>query len=112
LIPIIESSNELAFQHDNDPKHRENITKQFLENKDIVVLEWPYYSPDLNPIENFWKILKERVYKHKSKNSKEFTKNIIQEGKKIDTNILQSLINSMSSRIQEVINNGGDITMY
>ena len=26
------------------------------------MLEWPPYSPDLHPIENLWRILKETVY--------------------------------------------------
>ena len=113
LIPIIENSDKkLIFQHDNDPKHTAKKTKQFLKDNNITILDWPSCSPDLNPIENVWKILKERVHKHKSKNSKEFVKNIITEWNNFDRKILKSLINSMPLRIRKVIENDGDFIMY
>jgi hypothetical protein len=34
----------------------------FSENG-VVLIDWPPYSPDLNPIENLWFPLKEGVYK-------------------------------------------------
>lgn len=112
LIPIMKNKDGFIFQHDNDPKHKAAKTKQFLKNNNITVLEWPSCSPDLNPIENVWKILKERVYKCKSKNNDEFIKNITNEWNNIDKKILRSLINSMPNRIHKVIENNGDVIMY
>ena len=43
-----------------------------MERKPIEKLEWPPNSPDLNPIENLWRVLKDAVQKkHKPKNEAE-----------------------------------------
>ena len=48
---------------DNAPIHKARIVTEWLENYRIPTLEWPPYSPDLNPIEHAWARLKDLIVK-------------------------------------------------
>ena len=50
-----------VFQQDNDPKHTSKVVMEWLNQAGMKVLEWPSRSPDLNPIENMWTMLKKQV---------------------------------------------------
>ncbi|GBB89721.1 hypothetical protein RclHR1_01650028 [Rhizophagus clarus] len=98
-----------VFQQDNDPKHTSRNVQGNLETHlPGQVLSWPSYSPDLNPIENVWAILKKNVEKkiksmvaQKKKISKEIFFNIIRkEWDDIENIGIVNCINSMPSRIK------------
>ena len=68
---------------DNDPKHKSNKSMNFLSKNKIKFIDFPPYSPDLNPIENIFSILKQNIQKHKKDITRQnFDKIIIEEWNK------------------------------
>jgi transposase len=56
------------FQHDGAPAHTAKVVKSWLQKSKIQVLDWPGNSPDLNPIENLWELMKRRLARKCPKN--------------------------------------------
>jgi len=112
-IPEINSmlGNDWRFQQDNDPKHTSRIAKAYLQENVPEMLEWPSNSPDLNPIENLWAIVKRNVEKRMPRNIEdlEFMK---EEWQNIPDSIVINLVNSMSRRCQSVIERNGERINY
>jgi len=47
----------------NAPIHKNNRIREMIENADCKLLYLPTYSPDLNPIENYWAVMKKMIRK-------------------------------------------------
>jgi hypothetical protein len=64
LWPVIAQhfpTSPYIFQEDNAPCHVSRWTNQWKTENDIPTLEWPPQSPDLNIIENVWKVIKTKI---------------------------------------------------
>jgi transposase len=107
-------AERMIFQQDNASSHRARYTKAWFRSKNIDVLERPALSPDLNPIENVWSYLTDKVYKNgKQFHSLEDLKSAISKAwDEMPDWYLARLVESMPARIQAVIDAEGKNIMY
>jgi transposase len=96
-----------VFQQDNAPCHTARLSKSFFSDNGITVLDWPANSPDLNPIENIWSILKKKVERRVVNSKEALIKVIEEEWEKIDIGLIRKTIESMPRRLLQVVANGG-----
>ncbi len=54
-------SRQCLFQQDKAKPHTAAITTAWLRSRRVRVLNWPACSPDLSPIENIWRIIKQKI---------------------------------------------------
>ena len=104
---------DIVFQQDNDPKHRSKLAAKLFQENNVKLLEWPAYSPDLNPIENLWDFLKVRLcaYETEPKSMHELFERVRQIWyNEVTPELCDKLICSMPDRLRKVIKaNGGQI---
>ncbi|KAK3562899.1 hypothetical protein QTP86_011137 [Hemibagrus guttatus] len=93
-----------VFQHDNDPKHTSKATTALLKKLRVKVMHWPSMSPDLNPIEHLWGILKWKVEERKVSNIHQLRDAVMEEWKRIPVATCEALVNPMPKRCKKLGN--------
>ena len=105
------------FMHDNAPSHASQYTRGYLASKNIKnekIMEWPSQSPDLNPIENLWAIVKKDLYPDTKQyaNKRELWAELQKVCSKIKPEIIRELTQSCDNRLFQCVQaNGGSINM-
>ena len=86
----------------------------FLRQNQISTLDWPPQSPDMNPIENLWQIVKIREEKKIGipMTKEELIEQVFEIWEEIDETLLETLADSVESRLREVIRLKGKPTKY
>ncbi|KAG2462687.1 TC1A transposase, partial [Polypterus senegalus] len=90
-------------QQGNDPKHTAKISKEWLQDISVNVLEWPSQSPDLNPIEHLWRDLKMAVHRRFPSNLMELERRCKEEWAKLAKDRCAKLVASYSKKLEAVI---------
>jgi len=115
VVPELNAAGRhMVFMQDNAPCHKaRNVMDYFAENN-IETLNWPPQSPDMNPIENLWAIIKaKRQKKYGVPNTKQdLIDQIFDIWSNIDPKIVENLANSANFRISEVLKLKGKVSKY
>jgi hypothetical protein len=119
LIPEIRAAKDyfdmdMTFMQDNAPCHKTKLISEFLALNNVPVLDWPPQSPDLNPIENLWAIIKrKRLKKFGIPGTRdELIDQIFTIWDQIELELCQKLLDSMENRLTETVRLRGRSTKY
>ena len=117
LWPVIArhfSTRPYIFQEDNAPCHVSRMSNQWKCDNDILTLEWPPQSPDLNIIENVWKVLKYHIKRRMNEiqNANDLKVIVSEIWSSLDLQYIKSLYDSLPKRINAVLRAKGYITKY
>jgi len=123
LIPVLQSfwmreseraGQPLWLMEDGASAHRAVYTRQAREGYGIPKFDWPPSSPDLNPIENVWYILKDMLNKRpvRPEGREAMAEAIREEWQKISEVYLLTFIDSMPQRIEAVLAASGGHTRW
>ena len=104
LLPIANmfKGQKWFFQQDNAAVHTAKSVKNFMASKKLNVIQWPSKSPDLNPIENVWAIMKRRVAEKEPQNISELEMAISEIWENLEQGIIDNCVRSMVSRMTEL----------
>ncbi len=76
------------------------------------MMDWPSMSPDLNPTEHMWGILKWKMEERKVTNIHQICDVVMEEWKRTPVATCEALVNSMPKRVKVVLENNGGHTKY
>lgn len=108
-VSLFQKKRDIIWMQDNAPPHKAKSTLDLINIFKWETMIWPPFSPDLNPIENLWQVIKNRVYSGSSFKSIEELQDAVEEiWYDLDqSEILINLIKSMPHRMREVIRRRG-----
>ena len=111
----------MTFMQDNASIHTAKKVKKWFEDEGIPVIDWPPYSPDLNPIEHLWAQLKQWINDNhpelnemgKSEEAYQQLFSAIREGwDAIAHEAIEKLVKGMDDRVNAVLAAGGWYTRF
>ena len=111
-----ETQNYVYFQQDGAPAHRARATTKYLQEEGVFpyIFPWPAGSPDANPIEKLWNLMKQRISVRSPRPIKKDTliAAIQEEWDRFSALEIGELTASLPARVRAIYDAGGGHTQY
>lgn len=106
--------DQFLLMHDNARPHVAHCVNEYLQNVGIHKLQWPARSPDLNPIEHIWDMLKRSIKSppNPPQTINELRNAAVAAWENLSQTNVRNIIQSMPDRMQAVIRARGGNTRY
>ncbi|GFU66904.1 uncharacterized protein TNCV_895401 [Trichonephila clavipes] len=103
-----------GWKDDNARPHRARLVENMLEAETIQRMEWPACSPDLNPAEHVWDMLRRSIAARPRPPAtvRDLEIALLEEWNSISQSLIDNLIASMANRCAAVLAVQGDHTPY
>ena len=75
-------------------------------------MDWPAHSPDINPMENIWALLKKQVAKRNPEIIEDLENAIHLECHDFSSDVVSNTISSIYNRIDLLIESNGRVISY
>lgn len=107
-----EEKEILLFMQDNAPSHASKYSKTWFSDQGIdesKIMIWPPNSPDLNPIEMLWSLIKRKIYE----NNKQYSsldalwEAVCKACRDVPEDQLKNLVNGVDKRLVKLIKSKG-----
>lgn len=114
VMKLLMEKGYLYYQQDGAPGHRANVTKKWFQDREIMLFPHPASSPDMNPIEPIWHVLKDAIRNrpHPPTSRDELIAAIHEEWDRITVHDINKYVGQMAKRVQAVLDAKGGSTPY
>ena len=113
LEDSFEKSGTSFFMQDGAPCHTAKSVVGWLRDCDVPYFnDWPGSSPDLNPIENLWSIIKRKLQTRDTSSLPRLKEAITEVWQSLEPETLHNLADSLPGRLRDVVRRKGNVTKY
>ena len=108
MISRPKCDDKIVFMQDDAPAHRASVTQEWFKKNKIQTLDWPPKSPDLNPIESPWPILKRTTNADGCTDCETLRERISNAWDAVPVETINTLCESFPRRLQVCLDRVGD----